>query len=512
MLLTSETLLKHQISEVEEALTSAAEQGLQGEDWTRYEALVEKMSTLGRENKDRLNVARDYIMACPVEAQSEGYNNANLTFQEHDILTDDAGNLDAEATHYCEYWEMASITARDYLDLHNLPFPNRPVTLDHQKRATGSQAPGGAPNHDVIGHMIYDWNDELARVTTDDTDAEMAQMEGGTVVINATAEDVLVELPPRRAMDVMSGSTWDEISGKLQRFAEYVEAGIHEPNEDLSSVAIIPSTPMDMPLELVDRRMDTLQSIYDPGHDMTAWIELQELLFSGHHERPINTTRLRTDATVSSFNNGMINRDAEALEQESIAIGERLAENASERSAFGDSAPGTYRSDAIDRMQDREIDYALDIKKQSESAPETTVVSQNDELRHAAHQRDVLAKSIADAAQKAGIVESGVELSGPQLLMAVGDLGMAARETVDRNQAAAQGHSQTPDFNAVRGKRKSELSPEQQQDARELWLRENIEHLPEEQADHIQFLLDRLDDARQEDSDDLEPLPGPGLG
>lgn len=54
-----------------------------------------------------------------------------------------------------------------------------------------------------------------------------------------------------------------------------------------------------------------------------------------------------------------------------------------------------------------------------------------------------------------------------------------------------------PDFEAVRDKRMSELTPAQQDDARELWLREQLGFMPEYHRAFYEFLLKRLDDARQ---------------
>ncbi len=54
-----------------------------------------------------------------------------------------------------------------------------------------------------------------------------------------------------------------------------------------------------------------------------------------------------------------------------------------------------------------------------------------------------------------------------------------------------------PDFEAVRDKRMSELTPAQQDDARELWLRENLGWMPQYHREFYEFLLKRLDDARQ---------------
>ena len=56
-----------------------------------------------------------------------------------------------------------------------------------------------------------------------------------------------------------------------------------------------------------------------------------------------------------------------------------------------------------------------------------------------------------------------------------------------------------PDFEALNGKRMGELTPEQQDDALELWLREQISAIGRSSHDlesHVVFLLRRLDEAR----------------
>lgn len=52
-------------------------------------------------------------------------------------------------------------------------------------------------------------------------------------------------------------------------------------------------------------------------------------------------------------------------------------------------------------------------------------------------------------------------------------------------------------FQAIRNKRMSELTPEQQDDALELWLREQIGWMPEYHRQHYTFLLNRLNAARR---------------
>ncbi|MBK3780001.1 hypothetical protein G3A43_07010 [Paraburkholderia aspalathi] len=53
-----------------------------------------------------------------------------------------------------------------------------------------------------------------------------------------------------------------------------------------------------------------------------------------------------------------------------------------------------------------------------------------------------------------------------------------------------------PDFDAVRDKRMSELTPEQRNDAHELWIRENVGWMGEYHLPKYTFLLKRLDEAR----------------
>jgi hypothetical protein len=53
-----------------------------------------------------------------------------------------------------------------------------------------------------------------------------------------------------------------------------------------------------------------------------------------------------------------------------------------------------------------------------------------------------------------------------------------------------------PDFDAVRDKRMSELTPAQQDDALELWIRENVGWMGDYHQTKYEFLLKRLDEAR----------------
>lgn len=109
-------------------------------------------------------------------------------------------------------------------------------------------------------------------------------------------------------------------------------------------------------------------------------------------------------------------------------------------------------------------------------------------------QRDMLGKSIQDAAVAAGLVENDMELTGPQLMMLADDLG-----------ALAAGHKPSlPDFDAIRGKRIGEMTEAQQEDARELWLRQQAGWFKDHEE--LNFLFHRLDEARG-----LTPADVPGV-
>ncbi|KVV07447.1 hypothetical protein [Burkholderia ubonensis] len=54
-----------------------------------------------------------------------------------------------------------------------------------------------------------------------------------------------------------------------------------------------------------------------------------------------------------------------------------------------------------------------------------------------------------------------------------------------------------PDFDAIRDKRRSELTPAQQEDSLESWLRDQVGTMPEYHEKHYRFLSNRLDEARR---------------
>lgn len=66
------------------------------------------------------------------------------------------------------------------------------------------------------------------------------------------------------------------------------------------------------------------------------------------------------------------------------------------------------------------------------------------------------------------------------------------------DSAAKPSTALSPDFEATRDKCMSELTPAQQDDAKELWLRNNLGFMPEYHREFYTFLLSRMDAARAE--------------
>ena len=111
-------------------------------------------------------------------------------------------------------------------------------------------------------------------------------------------------------------------------------------------------------------------------------------------------------------------------------------------------------------------------------------------------QRDQLAHAIAGAAVRTGGCREDAQLTGPMLVQLINDMANTLQET-QRELAELRQRADVapvPDFDAVKGKRVSELDGGQYADASELWLRENKAWFKD--AEQINFLLHRLDQAR----------------
>lgn len=59
--------------------------------------------------------------------------------------------------------------------------------------------------------------------------------------------------------------------------------------------------------------------------------------------------------------------------------------------------------------------------------------------------------------------------------------------------------AKNPNFAALKDKRMSELTPEQTEDARELWIREQQGYMIGDCREHVAFLLKRIDELRATD-------------
>lgn len=207
-----------------------------------------------------------------------------------------------------------------------------------------------------VAHMIYDAQGELSTVTLDDTEAEMADMEGLSVTTNATAEDIVEEIAPLAASDYMSDKTWQAIAPAIKALAGQREQEGHP--YDREPILMGPTSP-ELPEEIINARMSALSLIFDQRFDLQAYVELQELSFANNGNRKANQELFTEESWKSNWNE-IYQEDPDDLEQRAIAIHEMMAEHASEAAMFGDGPVGSFRKDVLGRLDEKEIDFVME--------------------------------------------------------------------------------------------------------------------------------------------------------
>lgn len=206
-----------------------------------------------------------------------------------------------------------------------------------------------------LAHIIREPHGEFERVTLDDTDAEMAEAEGKTVTMNATAQELTEELAGLPAEQFMDDKTWSAIAPSLKTLADDRES---QPNPYDRQPAMIPLTAPDLPGEMITARLSALMRIYDPELDLGTYVELQEFWFARNQNRPVSQALFSNEAWASRWEE-IYNEDADHLTRKIDQIRESRAGNVFERAAFGDSAPGSQRQDVLGRLAEEEIKYAM---------------------------------------------------------------------------------------------------------------------------------------------------------
>jgi hypothetical protein len=215
------------------------------------------------------------------------------------------------------------------------------------------------PQHPVLteaaAHMVYDADGELNRVTLNDSDAEMADLEGCDVTFNATAEEISRRVAPMPATDYMDSKTWATVAPALKALSDvYCDL----PNPYDRQPPDMPLTPPDLPQNLLEDRYQCLTRIYDERFDLGAYVEIQELLLARQENRAANQSLFVPGSWESNWED-IYQEDLELLDQRAEGMAEMIAEHASEKAAFGDGPVGSFRKDMLAKMEMQEIDYAI---------------------------------------------------------------------------------------------------------------------------------------------------------
>ena len=226
---------------------------------------------------------------------------------------------------------------------------------------------GNGSSNPHSAHLIWSDHGELEQVTTDESVYERAKADGKLLTPNAAAETIARELLPLNASDFMDNVTWQAVADSLKDLADREQqnpAVIYD-----RSPQPMPPTPPDLPQALISTRATALISSFVPEIDLAPYIELNELSFAHASSRDINLDLFDNESLKCSWHDQFLQTDEYDLEQYLIQIDEMRSENASERAAFGDSAPGSHRQDMLGRLEEKEIIYSLDIKEAQKSSP-----------------------------------------------------------------------------------------------------------------------------------------------
>ncbi|KXS55077.1 MAG: Uncharacterized protein AWU57_580 [Marinobacter sp. T13-3] len=195
--------------------------------------------------------------------------------------------------------------------------------------------------HRPLAHLIFQNDGTLTRITIDTDQAQLAEANGHQIVMNATTLEVLEALAPRSPILLMNDHTWHGILPELHTLVR--------PTPQSKSAAM-PATPPDLPPALVDDRLATLKSIFDPSVDLASYLKLAELDMA-HHYRRQPWAKLFTA------------RDADArwhhiYDLSRVTPGEVRATPKATKAASSHLA---FRIHAIANLAVRELDYALQI-------------------------------------------------------------------------------------------------------------------------------------------------------
>ncbi|EAZ97469.1 hypothetical protein [Marinobacter sp. ELB17] len=214
------------------------------------------------------------------------------------------------------------------------------------------------------GHLIFNARDDFQRLTLNDTDAEMAQAEGLTVITNAGLIEILEHIGPTPATEHMDDQTWQALAPALKHLADTQE---HPFTREPPSIHVVP---LDTPDEILNMEVDALFRFYDSRVDLYAFVQISEIKFARDTNREPNPDLFKEASLAENFDDIYLT-SLDELEQQAenadIQASEVGAEHAGEKAMYGDSPVGSQRIGALYNMDAKIMQYAVDHHPEGES-------------------------------------------------------------------------------------------------------------------------------------------------
>lgn len=224
--------------------------------------------------------------------------------------------------------------------------------------------------HSTIAHIVHSHDGTMLRLTLDDTDASMAHSEGFDITINATLEEILSHLEPCLPKHFMDDATWQALSPKLKELADHE---LSQASEAIQSIPSVGPISQDMPAEILQLYIETINRTGDFRVDLLPYVEASELAMARIHNRHTNPTLFSEVSLGKSWDAEFHHGPLEDLIELAINADDLerdiASENSSEQAAFGDSAPGSYRTHLLARLSAMELQYAVDCHPDAEDEP-----------------------------------------------------------------------------------------------------------------------------------------------
>ena len=207
-------------------------------------------------------------------------------------------------------------------------------------------------------HLFYDINGAVALISTYQADVDLARKEGMDVFVDAEPVDILEEVAPRNLSTVIDDTTWQQLGPAL--LATVCNCTVQ--GRDTA----MPLTLPDLPGAILAQRLNTLEKIFDPSLDLSAYLKLSELAMAYEYNREPAPEFFTGSATKVGWQT-IYTVDPARLDASVQAQQEVVNEMAADSGI-------TLRARALADLNLYELSYALDTHPEANKAPALQVV------------------------------------------------------------------------------------------------------------------------------------------